>query len=379
MLATAARMAASPSSLRTRIVAIYAFLAAFTAASFVLLFAVGAHYPALIGAGILAYTLGLRHAVDADHIAAIDNTTRKLMQDGRRPVALGLFFSLGHSTIVVVLSVVLAISASVASQIPVLQSVGGLVGTAVSATFLLLIGAVNLVVLVDIFRMFRSVSGGGAYSDASLEDFLANRGLLARIFRPMLRLVRSSWHMYFVGVLFGLGFDTASEVGLLGLAAAAGGQNIPVGFILILPALFAAGMMTLDTTDQIMMLGAYGWAFLRPIRKLYYNLTITFISVVIAFLVGGIEVLSIVGSRLGLSGGIWDVVAHLDLEIVGFAIIAIFVGSWAISTVIYRIKGYDHLAVMPVQAGPPSAARSAPFGGPFGGSAGGAPADDRQV
>ncbi len=337
------RMATTSSPLRNRIVGIYAFLIAFTVACVGLLFAVGTAYPALIGAGILAYTLGLRHGVDADHIAAIDNTTRKLIQDGQRPVTVGLFFSLGHSTIVIGLSVVLAISGAIVHDIPALQDVGGLVGTAVSAAFLLAIGLVNLVALVEIGRLFRTVSGGGSYSDASLEDFLAGRGLLARIFRPMLRLVRRSWHMYPVGVLFGLGFDTASEVGLLGLAATAGGQAIPIGFILILPALFAAGMMTVDTTDQVLMLGAYEWAFLRPIRKLYYNLTITFISVVIAFLIGGIEVLSIVAARFRLSGGVWDFVAHLDFEIVGFAVIAIFIGTWIVATIIYRLRGYDEL------------------------------------
>jgi len=206
-----------------------------------------------------------------------------------------------------------------------------------------LIGLINLVVLADIFRLFRQVSRGEGYTDESLEELLANRGLLARIFRPLLRLVRRSWHMYPVGVLFGLGFDTAREVGLLGLAATAGGQHIPIGLILILPALFAAGMMTMDSTDHILMLGAYGWAFLKPIRKLYYNLTITFISVVIAFVIGGIEVLSIIASELHLSGGIWDLVASLDFGVIGVAIVAIFVVSWTGSTLIYRIKRYDEL------------------------------------
>jgi high-affinity nickel-transport protein len=334
---------ASPGPLRNRVVGVYIFLIAFTAVAMVLLFTAGARYPQLVPAGLLAYTLGLRHAFDADHIAAIDNTTRKLMQDGQQPVAVGLFFSLGHSTIVVFLSVLLAVSASVASDIPTLQNIGGLVGTAVSATFLLVIGLINLVVLIDVYRLFREIVSGGHYTDQSLEQLLQNRGILARIFRPMLRLVRKSWHMYPIGLLFGLGFDTASEVGLLGLAATAGGQQIPIVFILILPALFAAGMMTMDSSDQILMLGAYGWAFLRPIRKLYYNMTITFISVVVAFVIGGIEVLSIIGGRFGLTGGIWDFVSSLDFGIVGVAIVAIFLVSWVGSTVIYRVKGYDSL------------------------------------
>jgi high-affinity nickel-transport protein len=193
--------------------------------------------------------------------------------------------------------------------------------------------------------MFRRVSQGGAYDEESLEDFLQNRGLLARLLRPALRLIRKSWHMYPLGILFGLGFDTASEVALLGLAATSGANHVPIYFILILPALFAAGMSLVDATDGIMMLGAYGWAYVKPIRKLYYNLNITLVSVLIAFLIGGIEILSIIGDRFGLSGGIWDFVGGLDFGIIGFGIIAIFVLSWGISTIIYRRRGYDDLPV----------------------------------
>ena len=328
----------------------YAFLAAFNLIAWGLALAASAAYPILLPTAFLAYTFGLRHAVDADHIAAIDNTTRKLMQDGQRPVAVGLFFSLGHSTIVVGLSVLIAISAGVVSEIPSLQEVGGLIGTAVSAAFLLVIGLINLVVLIDIYRMFRRVSKGGSYDEESLEDYLNNRGLLARIFRPMLRVIRRSWHMYPLGVLFGLGFDTASEVALLGLAATSGATHIPVVFILILPALFAAGMSLVDTTDGILMLGAYGWAYVKPIRKLYYNLNITLVSVLIAFFVGGIEVLSIVAGKFGLSGGLWDLVGNLDFGFIGVAIIAIFVVSWSFSTFIYRWKRYDDLPVGPSSA-----------------------------
>ena len=334
-------------SFRTRAVGIYAVVIAFNAIAWILLLLAGQTYPSLIATGFLAYTLGLRHAVDADHIAAIDNTTRKLMQDGQRPVGVGFFFSLGHSTIVVALTVVIAISASIVSSIPVFQDIGGLIGTTVSATFLMVIGIVNLIVLIDIYRMFRTVKSGGAYTDQSLDDLLQNRGLLARIFRPMLRLVRKSWNMYFVGLLFGLGFDTASQVGLLGVAATAGGTGIPILYILVLPVLFTAGMSLLDTTDGILMVGAYGWAFIKPIRKLYYNMTITFISVVIAFVIGGIEVLSIVGGRLGLTGGIWDLVGDLDFGYIGVAIIGIFVISWLGSTLFYKWRGYDRLDAQP--------------------------------
>jgi nickel/cobalt transporter (NiCoT) family protein len=345
VLSTMRHLVLTPSRLRTRIFGVYGFLLAFNVVAWGLALVASAAYPILLPTAILAYTFGLRHAVDADHIAAIDNTTRKLMQDGQRPVAVGLFFSLGHSTIVVALSLLIALSAGFISDIPALQEIGGLIGTAVSAAFLLVIGLINLIVLIDIYRMFRRVSAGGSYDEQSLEDYLQNRGLLARIFKPMMKVIRKSWHMYPLGVLFGLGFDTASEVALLGLAATSGATGVPVGYILILPALFAAGMSLIDTTDGVMMLGAYGWAYIKPIRKLYYNLNITLVSVLIAFLVGGIEVLSIVADKFGLTGGIWDLVANLDFGLIGFAIIAIFVLSWTISTAIYRWKRYDDLPV----------------------------------
>ena len=346
MFENAVRLITTPSGLRNRIVRVYVFLLAFNLIAWVLAIAASIQYPILLPTALLAYTFGLRHAVDADHIAAIDNTTRKLMQDGQRPVAVGLFFSLGHSTIVVGLSILIALSAGVVSDIPALKDIGSLIGTSVSAAFLLVIGFINLAVLLDIYRMFRRVSHGGAYDEQSLEDYLQNRGLLARLLRPALRLIRRSWHMYPLGILFGLGFDTASEVALLGLAATSGANHVPVYLILVLPALFAAGMSLVDATDGIMMLGAYGWAYVKPIRKLYYNMNITLVSVLIAFLIGGIEVLSIVGGRFGLRGGIWDLVGGLDFGIIGFGIIAIFVLSWGISTYIYRRRGYDDLPVV---------------------------------
>ena len=345
MFSNTMRLMTTPSALRSRILRVYAFLFAFNIGAWLIAIVASIEYPILLPTALLAYTFGLRPAVDADHIAAIDNTTRKLMQDGQRPVGVGLFFSLGHSTIVVALSVLIALSAGLVSDIPALREIGGLIGTSVSAAFLLLIGFINLAVLFDIYRMFRRVSQGGEYDEQSLEDFLQNRGLLARMLRPALRLIRKSWHMYPLGVLFGLGFDTASEVALLGLAATSGANHVPIYFILILPALFAAGMSLVDSTDGIMMLGAYGWAYVKPIRKLYYNLNITLVSVLIAFLIGGIEVLSIIGDRFGLSGGIWDLVGGLDFGIIGFGIIAIFVLSWGISTFIYRRRGYDDLPV----------------------------------
>jgi nickel/cobalt transporter (NiCoT) family protein len=345
VLSTAIRLARTSSDLRNRIVRVYAFLLVFNLGAWALALVAASSYPILLPTAFLAYTFGLRHAVDADHIAAIDNTTRKLMQEGQRPVAVGLFFSLGHSTIVVGLSILIALSAGFISDIPTLREIGSLVGTTVSAVFLLLIGLINLVVLIEIYRLFRRVSRGGRYDERSLEDFLNNRGLLARLFRPALRLIRKSWHMYPLGILFGLGFDTASEVALLGLAATSGANHIPVAYILILPALFAAGMSLIDATDGILMLGAYGWAYIKPIRKLYYNLNITLVSVIVAFGIGGIEILAIVANRFGLKGGVWDWVANLDFGVIGLAIVAVFVLSWGISSLIYRWKRYDELPV----------------------------------
>jgi high-affinity nickel-transport protein len=345
MVDSALRLLRTAGAVRTRIVRMYAFLIAFNVVTWVLALLASISYPILLPTAFLAYAFGVRHAVDADHIAAIDNTTRKLMSDGQRPVAVGLFFSLGHSTVVVALSVVIAIFASVITDIPALQEIGSLIGTSVSAVFLLLIGLINLVVLIDIYRMFRRVSHGAAYSEATLEEFLNERGLLARIFRPMLRAISKSWHMYPLGLLFGLGFDTASEVALLGLAATSGANHVPIGFILVLPALFAAGMSLVDATDGVLMLGAYGWAYVKPIRKLYYNLNITFVSVLVAFAIGGIEVLSIIAERFGLHGGIWEFARNLDFGIIGFGIIALFIVSWTASTLIYRWKRYDSLPV----------------------------------
>jgi len=242
---------------------------------------------------------------------------------------------------------VIALSAGLISDIPTFREIGTLIGTGISAAFLLLIGIINLVVLIDVYRIFRRVARGGAYSEETLEEYLNSRGLLARLFRPMLRMIRHSWHMYPLGLLFGLGFDTASEVALLGLAAASGANHVPIVYILVLPALFAAGMSLIDGTDGVLMLGAYGWAYIKPIRKLYYNLNITLVSVLIAFAIGGLEVLSIIGEQLSLSGGVWDAVADLDFGVIGFAIIGIFMVSWTASSLIYRWKGYDRL---PTQA-----------------------------
>ncbi|MDQ2662439.1 MAG: HoxN/HupN/NixA family nickel/cobalt transporter [Candidatus Eremiobacteraeota bacterium] len=331
-----------------RIVRLYVFLVALNVGAWILAFVAFRNHPVLMGTALLAYTFGLRHAVDADHISAIDNVTRKLMQERKRPVAVGFFFSLGHSTIVVGLSVAIAIAAAVVKKtMPSLQSVGGFVGTSISATFLLIIAAINLVVLIDIVKAFRSVRRGDVYEDHSLNEMLDQRGLMGRFFRPLLKLVDQSWKMYPVGVLFGLGFDTATEVGLLGIAAVEAGKGLPVADILIFPLLFTAGMSLLDTTDGVLMLGAYGWAFVKPMRKLYYNMVITLVSVLVALVVGMIEALSIAAAQLKLTGRFWDGVVALsgNFGTLGFIIVGIFIGSWIISTIVYKVKGYDDMVV----------------------------------
>ena len=333
-------------SLRLRLAAVYGLLIAANLGAWAWALIAFRHYPVLLGTALLAYGFGLRHAVDADHIAAIDNVTRKLMQEGRRPAAVGFFFSLGHSTIVVLASVAIAATATAfRGRFEAFQSVGGTVSTLVSALFLLLIAAMNMLILAAVWRTFHRVKAGEPYVDEDLDILLAGRGLLARLFRPMFRLVRHSWHMYPLGFLFGLGFDTATEVGLLGISAAQAGQGMSIWSILVFPALFTAGMSLVDTTDGILMLGAYGWAFVRPIRKLYYNMTITFVSVLVALLVGGIETLGLVGDQFGLGGPFWDGVGALNghFGTLGYVIIGIFALSWLASAIIWRARGYDRL------------------------------------
>ncbi len=246
----------------------------------------------------------------------------------------------------VALTIAIAIAATIIqTSIPALKNAGGLIGTSVSAIFLFLIAIINMLVLWEIFQMFRKVKRGEEYSELTLDEFLNQRGLMGRFFRPLLRLVDKSWKMYPVGVLFGLGFDTATEVGILGIAAVEAGKGLPILYILIFPALFTAGMCLMDSTDGILMLGAYGWAFVKPVRKLYYNLNITLVSVLVALVVGTIEVMSIIAMEFHLSGGIWDYLGNLDFGLLGGIIIGIFIACWAISTIIYKVKRYDDIEV----------------------------------
>jgi high-affinity nickel-transport protein len=336
------------SDLRARIIGLYAALVSVNIVVWAIALLAAHAHPVLLGTALLAYTFGLRHAVDADHIAAIDNVTRKLMQQGQRPVSVGLYFSLGHSTVVFLASVGIAIAASAMDgSFHTLKAVGSLVGTLVSAGFLFAIAIGNIVVLIGIWRSFQRVRLGGGFVEEDLDRLLANRGGLNRLFRSVFRLIGKSWHMYPLGVLFGLGFDTATEIGVLAMSALGAAQGLPIWAILIFPALFTAGMTLIDTTDSILMVGAYGWAFVKPIRKLYYNMTITFVSVVIALLVGGIETLGVVGDQFGFDHGIWGTIANLNANFgtIGYLIIGIFVASWVLSGVIYRMKGYDRLKV----------------------------------
>ena len=332
--------------LRRRVTGIYAALAVLNVGAWIWAFVAFHGQPLLLSTGLLAYGFGLRHAVDADHIAAIDNVTRKLMQEGRRPVSVGFYFALGHSAVVLLVAAgVAATAAAMQGRFESWKGVGGIVSTSASALFLFLIAAMNIVILRGVWRAFRQVRQGGGYDPHDLDVLLNGRGLLARLFRPVFRLVSQSWHMLPMGFLLGLGFDTATEVSLLGISSAEAAKGVSLWSVLVFPVLFAAGMSLVDTTDGILMLGAYEWAFVRPIRKLYYNLTITLVSVAVALLIGGIEALGLLVDQLDLKGPAWDAVGHLNdnLNELGFAIIGVFVVSWALSILIYRLKGYDRL------------------------------------
>jgi len=285
-------------------------------------------HPVLGGLGVLAYSFGLRHAFDADHISAIDNTTRRLMADGGRPLGVGFFFSLGHSTVVFGLSLALAVGAgAVRHAVPALQLYGGTIGASVSGAFLWGIGLLNLVVLAGIVRLARGLREG-RFDEAQLEARLQQRGLMSRLCGRRFQLIRSSWQMYPVGLLFGLGFDTATEVGLLAITAGVATSHLPPLAIVALPTLFAAGMTTTDTLDGLFMTKAYGWAFSSPARKIYYNLTVTSVSVVVALLVGSVELLQALGHGLGLSGPFWSWLGALDFSTLGYSIVGLFALTW---------------------------------------------------
>jgi len=330
---------------RARVITIFAPLIAVNIAAWVWAFSAFADYPLLLGTALLAYSFGLRHAVDADHIAAIDNVTRKLMAEGQRPLGAGLYFSLGHSTVVVLASLVIALGTGALTGLEQLKDIGGVIGTSVSALFLFAIAIANIFILIGVYRNFQTVKRGGRLVEDDLNILLANRGLMGRLFKPLFRFVRASWQMYPLGFLFGLGFDTATEIGVLAISASQAAQGLPVLSLLVFPVLFTAGMALVDTADSLLMLRAYGWAFVKPIRKLYYNLTITAVSVIVAVLIGSVQTLGLLVQKLALHGGVWDFIAmlHDEFGMLGYVIIAIFAVSWLVSVAVYRIKGYDEL------------------------------------
>jgi high-affinity nickel-transport protein len=337
-----------PSQIKTKAAITYGLLVAANIAAWAWALIAFADRPVLLGTAFLAYMFGLRHAFDADHIAAIDNVVRKLMQDHKSPYSVGFFFSLGHSTVVVLASTAIAASAAaMQSKVAAFQNMGSLIGTSVSALFLVAIAIANLFVLKGIWSAFGRARRGEKIIDEDIDTLLAGRGPLARIFRPAFRLVSRSWHMYPIGFLFGLGFDTATEIGVLGISATQAAKGMSFWTVLVFPALFTAAMSLMDTTDSVLMTGAYGWAFINPMRKLWYNLTITAASIVVALFVGGVEALTLIGDKLRLEGAFWGIVSSLNdnLANFGFAVVGIFIASWIVSALVYRAKGLDNLLV----------------------------------
>lgn len=322
---------------------LYGLLAVMNGASWLWAFALFSGQPLMLSTCVLTYGLGLRHGVDADHIAAIDNVTRKLMGQGQRPIGAGLFFALGHSSVVAIAAVMVAVAASLLSRIDQARQFSGAFATGISAGFLFTIAALNLIVLRSVYAAFRKVKRGEPYVEEDLNLLLTSRGLLTRIFRPLFRLVNRSWHMILLGFLFGLGFDTATEISLLGMSAAQGASGLALSNILVLPALFAAGMALVDASDCVLMVNAYSWAFVKPLRKLYYNLTVTFVSALIAIVIGGAEVLGLIAAHFGLHGKFWTL-SQFAAEKLGFVTIGVFALAWIGSVILYHALGYDEVA-----------------------------------
>jgi high-affinity nickel-transport protein len=334
-------------ALRTKLAALYAILAVANLGAWTWAWLVFHDHPALLATSLLAWTLGLRHAVDADHIAAIDTVTRKLVEEGKQPIAAGFFFALGHSTVVTLIALAVCFAAALLSNhFAEMKSVGSVIGTVVSASYLFLLGLFNLAILLPSLRNFQAVRRGEALPSEGLD--MLGSGLLARLFRPLVRMASRSWHMYPVGFLFGLGFDTASEVALFGLAALELAKGAPVWAVMVFPVLFASSMALVDTLDGTLMLGASRWARDKPIRKLFYNLTVTLVSVLVAFGVAAIEALGLVRERLGMDGWFWDQVATLNghFGTLGYVIIALFLGTWLVALAVYRIRRYDETDVV---------------------------------
>lgn len=331
-----------------RVATAYAFLIAVNVAAWIWAAYALARHPALWGLAVLAYMFGLRHALDADHIAAIDNVVRKVMQQRKNGSYVGLFFALGHSTVVVLACAAIAAATTpVQHRLITLYNTGAGLGTLVSALFLLFIGVANLLVLRHVWVTFQQVRHGQRMIGEAIPGSVLSVTPLTRLCQPLLRLVSRSWHMYLVGLLFGLGFDTATEVGLLSISAQGSMRGASLASVLVFPALFTAAMSLLDTSDSLLMAGAYHWALLHPLRKLLYNLTITAASVIIAFGIGGVEALTLVALKFDLQGGFWHAVEALndDLSRLGCLVVATFIAAWVVSIVIYRFKRYDRIAI----------------------------------
>jgi len=327
---------------KVRIALIYGIIIAVTVFGFLMSFAIGRVAIVLAGLGLVSYVFGLRHGVDADHIAAIDNTTRKLMQENKRPLTVGTWFSLGHSTIVVGLIIALVFATrAISASVPELQSAGNTVGTMISGGFLWIIGLVNIAIVIGVYRIFKTMKEGKV-DQTEMDKLMENRGFLNRYFHPLFKIVKKPWQIYPIGVLFGLGFDTATEVALIAISVGVGvSTNIPIYYVLILPLLFTCGMVLVDTTDGVLMRVAYGWAFLNPLRKVYYNLTVTIISVMVAWVVGSIELLQVLSAELNLSGGFWLWVNGLNFEAIGYGIVGLFVVSWVVSMAYWRFNRFE--------------------------------------
>lgn len=327
---------------RRKIIGLYVFLIAFNIAAWTWAIVAFAGNPVLLGAAVLAYTFGLRHAFDADHIASIDSATRKLMQGDTRPTAIGFHFALGHSFALFIFVGAIALWGAwdLGGRFSFLSTSAGVASTFVSASFLFIMAMLNMNIACSTYRTFRHVRRGGTYAEEDLDVLLNKRGFFARIFRPLFRLISKSWHMMFIGFLFGLGFDTATEVSLLGIAGAEAARGLSTWVILAFPALFAAGMTLMDTTDSVLMVRAYGWAFRNPIRKLYYNLSITVVSAVVALTVACLEALALLSERFELKGWLWDSVNSLNdhWELIGIFVLSLFLASWLVSILIYRVK-----------------------------------------
>jgi high-affinity nickel-transport protein len=320
-----------------RVTGLYGFIALLHGLGWGLYLHYTRSYPALVGLGFAAYMFGLRHAFDADHIAAVDDTVRFMLQKGKRPLGVGFFFSLGHSTVVLGLSIGIAFAATAVKQeLPQLKGIGGIIGASVSGTFLWIIGILNLLILLDVLKVWQKAKTG-THNHAHLEQLLQQRGLLNRLFGGRLqKLMNHSWQMYPLGLLFGLGFDTASEVGLLAMTAGASVGNMPVPAVLSLPILFAAGMTVMDTTDGILMSKAYDWAFVNPLRKIFYNITTTSLSIAVALLIGTIELLQVFIGLFDLHGRIFDLVASLDFSVLGYLIVGMFLLAWGLSVALWK-------------------------------------------